>query len=293
MTTEIKNYLAIPVRLVVLAVMLFVSSCSPSTNTEKSTNTENPLEKADSICIQVTQHYPLNDKYKPGSVKTYMEEVLTIAGVQVLEENCDLTVSLELEFKPKSASYVIVAGAGSRTCYTGSSFSGTMQYAGVDHSFGDTKKPTSGTISYCPEEDQAPLERMEYQAALGALFIGWMRWNPDVTLAALKHESRSIQRAAVKTLPLGGDFYDMFTDEQLVELYKNLVRAAIYDGMVSNSTETIEMIETISYLTRQEVFSDDQIIKALEDNFGQDLSDDPETFLKFWEEFLDNPEEFD
>ena len=166
-----------------------------------------------------------------------------------------------------------------------------MQYAGVERSLRDTKKPTSGTISYCPEEDQAPLKEMEYQAALDALLIGWMRWNPDVTLAALKHESRSIQRAAVKTLPLGGDFYDIFTDEQLVELYKNLVRATIYDGMISNSTETIEMIETINYLTSHEIFSDDQIIQALEDEFGQDISDDPETFLEYWKYFLDNYED--
>ena len=288
MTTKFKNHLALPVWLMVLTVMLFVISCSPSTNT---TNTTNPLEKTDSICIQVTQHYPLNDKYKPGSVKTYMEEVLTIAGVQVLEENCDLTVSLELEFEPRSASYVIVAGSGSRTCYTGSSFSGTMQYAGVDHSFGDTKKPTSGTISYCPDEDQAPLKRMEYQAALDALFLGWMRWNPEVTLAALKHESHSVQRAAVRTLPLGGDFFDIFTDEQLVELYKNLVDAAIYPGVVSNSPDTLEVIETISYLTSHEVFSDDQIIKAFEEFSGQDISDNPETFLEAWKLFLDNPED--
>lgn len=286
MTTKIKNYLALPSRLIFLAVMLFVSSCSPSTNTE------NPLEKADSICIQVAQHYPLNDKYKPGSVKTYIEEVLTTAGVRVLEENCDLTVTLELEFKPISASYVIFAGTGSRTCFTGASFSGTMQYAGVDLSLGDSKKPTSGTISYCPDEDQAPLNRMEYQAALDALFLGWMRWKPEVTLAALKLESHSIQRAAVRTLPLGGDFYDIFTDEQLVELYKNLVRTAFYPGTVINSPDTQEIIETISYLTSHEVFSDDQIMKALEDDFGPDISDDPETFLEFWKKYLDNPEEF-
>ncbi len=265
--------------------MLFVSSCSPSTNIT------DPLEKADSICIQVTQYYPLNDKYKPGSVKTYMEEVLTIAGVQVLEDNCDLTVSLELEFEPRSASYVVYGEGDNRTCYTGSSYSGTMQYADVEHSLSDTKGPTSGTISYCPKEDQAPLKRMEYQAALAALYLGWMRWNPDVTLAALKHESLSIQRAAVRTLPLGGDFFDIFTDEQLVELYKNLVRAAIYPGVVSNSTDTLEVIETISYLTSHEVFSDDQIIKAFEEFSGQDISDDPETFLEAWKLFLENPED--
>lgn len=271
--------------------MLFVSSCSPSTNITDPLNIKDPLEKADSICIQVTQYYPLNDKYKPGSVKTYMEEVLTIAGVQVLEDNCDLTVSLELEFEPRSASYVVYGEGDNRTCYTGSSYSGTMQYADVEHSLSDTKGPTSGTISYCPKEDQAPLKRMEYQASLDALFLGWMRWNPDVTLAALKHESHSIQRAAVRTLPLGGDFFDIFTDEQLVELYKNLVRAAIYPGVVSNSTDTLEIIEKINYLTRHEVFSDDQIIKALEDDFGQDISDDPETFLGIWKLFLDNYED--
>lgn len=270
--------------------MLFVSSCSPSTNITDPLNIKDPLEKADSICIQVTQHYPLNDKYKPGSVKTYMEEVLTIAGVQVLEDNCDLTVSLELEFEPRSASYVVF-GEDNRMCYTGSSYSGTMQYANVGHSLSDTKGPTSGTISYCPKEDQAPLKRMEYQAALDALFLGWMRWNPDVTLAALKHESHSIQRAAVRTLPLGGDFFDIFTDEQLVELYKNLVGAAIYPGVVSNSTDTLEVFETISYLTSHEVFSDDQIMKALEDDIGQEAIDDPETFLEAWKYFLDNPED--
>lgn len=165
-----------------------------------------------------------------------------------------------------------------------------MQYAGVERSFSNLRLPTSGTIPSCPGEN-APLERMEYWAALDALIVGWMRWNPDVTLAALKHENLLIQRAAVETLSTPSDLFEKYTDEQLVEQNKNLILAAFSASKVDR-TDIKEMMETVGYLTSHEVFSDKQIMKAVEDIFGQDFIGDPETFIERLEEYLDNPEDY-
>jgi hypothetical protein len=188
-----------------------------------------------------------------------MEEVLTAASVNVMDENCDVTVAFEFEFSGLAADYVVVnefdrPTGEKRRCVTGGTFVGTMKFDKYAREGISARiPPASGRITRCPDFKKA-LEKIEYRAAMVGLREGWVRWNPSVLIAALQHSDFNVNKAMAESL-YGKSLLDDYTNEQKLQVYESfLVAASHNDGGLLSDTQII--IVTLDKLIEPEIIED-------------------------------------
>jgi len=83
--------------------------------------------------------------------------------------------------------------------------------------------------------------------------VGWVRWNPDVLIAALQNENFKLNQAMAESI-VKSDLND-YTDEKKLEVYYSLMLSVGHnDGGLVSDTEIINM--TLEKIIEQEVFEE-------------------------------------